>query len=782
MLQNAAMKRLAWNVRTESAALGFVLLCALAVRTWMAWAGQWSTDADRGIVHLMALHMSEGRTPPLFFYGQGYMGSLEPMISALLCRLFGFSSFMVAMGTSLVAVALLVPLYFLGRRIGGPWTGLLVAGYLAVGPDFFSAYMASPRGGYAVSLFVITAVLALAVRLCDAAWSRRPTRRRDWAALGFVAGLGWWTNPIVAPAPGAAAALLLVALRGRFWSAPVWIALAAFIAGASPWLAWNAAHGWESLSMTQSVGEADVRNMMNVMTTRLWQGFGWGVRDANSGPTTRALVLATAAALAVLAAVAGRDRRPGAMWALAATALYALLFGAAYTTSAFSRIETLRYLLPMVPVAAVLAGGTAGLLVRVHPALLLLALPIAIGQQVADRMHHAGMEDRRARMIAAVPTFVAQLKERGVDFVFADYPQTWITALAKEEVRVVESGPNRVPFHDPESLLARGPALWRNGATATFIESTRARAESTATPMGTILTGLRPAAEAWRALDRSAIVRVTDHDGADQSVLVDSEYSTKWRADSVRGREDPHVVMEFDRPRRLVGILAFGRDNNLPLYAAIDTPGAEAGEWTPLLRSTFVNGWSWSGPQPYFGNELYSRVELRFPPTEIATLRLRIPPSPRKDAYRFRISEIVLLEAQDGESPDWGLTPESAREAAVNSARTHVYANRWLSDRLAVLTNRGFAVDSSARLRRTVNGTMLRDAESFAPVGAPQTSVFFAPPGAADANARVLEEAGYGVRHIEFPGATGLIVTSAPAAPARFAWVGDFLFRDQSPE
>ena len=77
-----------------------------------------STNPDYSIVVLMTKHMAQGLEFPLFFYGQAYMGSLEPMLSALLCRMVGFSGFTVCMGTVVFSVAMMPFLYLLGRNCG----------------------------------------------------------------------------------------------------------------------------------------------------------------------------------------------------------------------------------------------------------------------------------------------------------------------------------------------------------------------------------------------------------------------------------------------------------------------------------------------------------------------------------------------------------------------------------------------------------------------------------------------------------------------------------------
>ena len=61
----------------------------------------------------MARHMAALKEFPVFFYGQAYMGSLEPMASALMVRLLGSTGFAVTLGPVLFAAAALFFLTFI---------------------------------------------------------------------------------------------------------------------------------------------------------------------------------------------------------------------------------------------------------------------------------------------------------------------------------------------------------------------------------------------------------------------------------------------------------------------------------------------------------------------------------------------------------------------------------------------------------------------------------------------------------------------------------------------
>ena len=113
----------------QSPGLGIIificlLLLGTIVRIYGAWELRHNLDPDSGIVALMAKHMAEGTDFPVFFYGQAYMGSLEPLISAIFCALFGTSGFMVTLGTAFVGWLVMLAVFVWARDAHSPAAGL----------------------------------------------------------------------------------------------------------------------------------------------------------------------------------------------------------------------------------------------------------------------------------------------------------------------------------------------------------------------------------------------------------------------------------------------------------------------------------------------------------------------------------------------------------------------------------------------------------------------------------------------------------------------------------
>jgi hypothetical protein len=120
-----------------------VLLLALgfAMRAFGAWVYEYALTSDHGIVCLMVKHIVGGGPIPVFYYGQGYLGALEPLVSAACCAIFGVTGFWVNMGTALTAFAFLPLVYAWGRGAGGKTAGLAALAFCVIGPPYYFQFV-----------------------------------------------------------------------------------------------------------------------------------------------------------------------------------------------------------------------------------------------------------------------------------------------------------------------------------------------------------------------------------------------------------------------------------------------------------------------------------------------------------------------------------------------------------------------------------------------------------------------------------------------------------------
>ncbi len=142
----------------------------------------------------MALHIRAGAGYPLFYYGQSYMGTLEP---------FSVAALMALVGERPIALRL-VPLGYFLLTLGV--CGLIIRRHFQAGsvrlflffliaPTAFSViWTLKARGGYVTGLFLAVVYLLLLLEY------RRRSGPLLGVALGFVFGFSLYLNPAMVPA------------------------------------------------------------------------------------------------------------------------------------------------------------------------------------------------------------------------------------------------------------------------------------------------------------------------------------------------------------------------------------------------------------------------------------------------------------------------------------------------------------------------------------------------------------------------------------------------------
>jgi 4-amino-4-deoxy-L-arabinose transferase-like glycosyltransferase len=148
--------------------------------------------ADEGVVGLMGRHILEGGRP-LFYYGQYYMGALEAYLAAGVFYLFGDSMTTLRLVPVLCSLVWIPLVYGIARRLFEPRSGLLAAALIALPSPFIFEWGFKARGGYALHVALVLAVLYLLLRLFECR-----TRGRI-AAFGFLSGLSLWVNQLAVP-------------------------------------------------------------------------------------------------------------------------------------------------------------------------------------------------------------------------------------------------------------------------------------------------------------------------------------------------------------------------------------------------------------------------------------------------------------------------------------------------------------------------------------------------------------------------------------------------------
>lgn len=154
-------------------------------------------DADEAIVGLMALHIAEGHLPA-YYYGQGYMGSLEAFLAAGWFLLFGASVLTLKLAPLTAYLVFLILQYCLIRRYSSRTAALLTLAITVFFSPTATLWSVKARGGFTLTLMWGTLAYLLFFRLMDGYLARRRSQAGTLGLLGLVTGLAFWTYPLAA--------------------------------------------------------------------------------------------------------------------------------------------------------------------------------------------------------------------------------------------------------------------------------------------------------------------------------------------------------------------------------------------------------------------------------------------------------------------------------------------------------------------------------------------------------------------------------------------------------
>jgi hypothetical protein len=291
--------------------VGLFMAAGLALRLDFLLAGNFIIDADEAIVGLMAKHIAEGKPIPVFYYGQHYMGSFEPLLVSLLFRIFGISNLCLK-SVPLAFSLMLIPLmYALGRELLGTYAGRAAALLTAIPPATLVVWSAKARGGFIELVFIG----ALAMLLCVRWLKQKDAPLSGVILMGLVLGFGWWVNNQIAffmLAIGIAVLSRLLFLPAFGIVEKFFLILysllaggAAFLIGGLPFWIYNIQHHFASFGMFQRSSKTDIaEHVQGFFSTSLPIIFGakrfWEAENIFPGSTVLAYSMYSLALFIVL--------------------------------------------------------------------------------------------------------------------------------------------------------------------------------------------------------------------------------------------------------------------------------------------------------------------------------------------------------------------------------------------------------------------------------------------------------------------------------------------------
>lgn len=236
-----------------------IIIFAVIVRVVLIGLGWPPLDSDEGTMGVMAMHIAFRGEHPIFFYGQGYMGTFEAYLAACIFRFFGASTFTLLLGLVLLFTIFLIAIYLLTGLLYSKRLALVTVALLAVGSNAMLSRELVAIGGYPETLMFGALLMLLACWLAltsrtDGQARNRWRRLLAFAAWGVIAGLSLWTHLLIVPFVLLGGLLLFFCWR-ELWSFAPLCLLAGLLLGAAPLIYYNlhAPPGMDSLSIFWSI-------------------------------------------------------------------------------------------------------------------------------------------------------------------------------------------------------------------------------------------------------------------------------------------------------------------------------------------------------------------------------------------------------------------------------------------------------------------------------------------------------------------------------------------------
>ncbi len=750
--------------------LAVIFLTAVGVRVWGAWVSRYITDFDSSVVALMARHMAEGRGWPVFFYGQHYMGSLEPAVSAGLVRLLGPTGFAVCLGPALVAVAALATLYAWAKDAGGPTAARAATALCVIGPAGYFWFQFAPRGGYMVALLASAFLLWKSGRLAVRSRAGGNGPGGDFFLLGLAAGLGLWSHPIIVSAAITAVLSLLIGWKGAFWRRPgsILAGLVGTVIGLAPWWIYNLTRGWPSLEILDNAGGVPIRLGIRLAWAQ------W-IRMVGLYDWPNGLHLGVAAGYLVLAgmgmAVAVRDLAVRRDWDRSAAArLNGLLFIGISTLflirSRFVTLNTARYLLPIVPALALFAGlaivrarhswvrrvaAGIGLLILLSQT---AALPELIERGRRVSRLRKGQEELRAALDAeGIRTLYAPLQAYPLNFMMGE-------TITFSDSRKVFYGPyyEKAEFSDTPGFLKNHAGI------AEFLAAGGGRAREAGPPGSRFHFDFSPPGDRLQTIPLTSAKSIL-FNGQPAPELADRHANTGRGPDF--NLQTQTVEFRFARavaPRRLR--LEFAPPENLPTGFSVEIRDPETGDWQEVLPRQRATRFFWSGPRPFDGGRR-QRMEFQLDGRETSAARvLLIDPDAERRPPTWKLTETDIFQSESGRTGGGNEVLPELLDLIEERGLQRVYADRWESNRIHLATGGRIAVELSPKLGW--EGGLEADGK----VHADQRTAFLVRGPDAGDTGRALREAGLAFREFAVEPWVLLVIDRAPDGSLPLYWTG----------
>ena len=167
-----------------------ILILAVAVRIPYLSNHAGLSDSDDGLAMLMSKHIADAKLPPLYFYKQYYQGSLFPHFGALIITLFGYSHLLMEILILVVFLAFIVIQFYFFEKVFSPTFAVIASAFYCLPIAHLVKCSFFISSAYPLVLLLGSTILFLSYLVVY------QDKTHLIPALGFLAGLAFWTHQI----------------------------------------------------------------------------------------------------------------------------------------------------------------------------------------------------------------------------------------------------------------------------------------------------------------------------------------------------------------------------------------------------------------------------------------------------------------------------------------------------------------------------------------------------------------------------------------------------------
>jgi len=222
-------------------ALVVLVLIATAIRIPFLMYSYGQMNSDDAVSLLIAKHISEGKTPPVYHYGVNYLGTLAYHIYALIFRIIGYSIFIPVLTCFIFYLCFIITQFVFFKEMFSSYNLSFI----------LSFFYCLPVGNLFALSFLVGTNLALVLFLCSLSMYLsflvyKKNKRGLIPLIGFCLGLSFWVQPITIYF--IVCSFIFIALELRFMLKKYIGLIIYFLIGSFPFVLFQISHKFGTFS------------------------------------------------------------------------------------------------------------------------------------------------------------------------------------------------------------------------------------------------------------------------------------------------------------------------------------------------------------------------------------------------------------------------------------------------------------------------------------------------------------------------------------------------------